>query len=351
MRSFVLLAVLQLGSCHFTMVSPPTWHDAYGLIGTKPGGQCLAGCTGKHAPGQLEKAQGCSCEWYTNWTFVKTPTISRDSPLRTYTDTDRNGNPIGDWTCAGGYCKPWRAPGQAPINSPCGVDGGNAHGCPAGNPSGGNCAGGGYGNGPDSRTYNFSGVVTTTWKAGSTVETAWSITANHGGGFSYRLCKMPAGGKKDLTEECFQKNILTAVGDHTVVFENKTRSTFPAVRTTKDTFPAGSQWTRNPIPACKGPGGGSLLGSGSKCNGYQFPPPLGADKVPNVLGGFGNNDGDGGAHPGGVFYWHVVDKLQVPASLEPGSYVLSLRWDCEQTPQVWLSCSDIKITASDDVMV
>jgi predicted carbohydrate-binding protein with CBM5 and CBM33 domain len=41
----------------------------------------------------------------------------------------------------------------------------------------------------------------------------------------------------------------------------------------------------------------------------------------------------------------VVDQVQVPADLSPGKYVLSLRWDCEQTPQVWFSCADISITA------
>ena len=32
----------------------------------------------------------------------------------------------------------------------------------------------------------------------------WSVFANHAGGYSYRLCKMPHGGIKQLTEECFQ---------------------------------------------------------------------------------------------------------------------------------------------------
>ena len=26
-------------------------------------------------------------------------------------------------------------------------------------------------------------------------------------------------------------------------------------------------------------------------------------------------------------------------------YVLSFRWDCEQTPQVWTTCSSIRVTA------
>jgi hypothetical protein len=38
-----------------------------------------------------------------------------------------------------------------------------------------------------------------------------------------------------------------------------------------------------------------------------------------------------------------VDTLMVPADLVPGDYVLGWRWDCEQTPQIWASCSDITL--------
>ena len=79
-----------------------------------------------------------------------------------------------DWT----KTHPWRAPGTAAVHSPCGIDGGNPTGCPAGNPSPAGCAGGGYGNGPDARAFNFTDVVTTDWKRGSVVEAAWGITAN-----------------------------------------------------------------------------------------------------------------------------------------------------------------------------
>ena len=79
-----------------------------------------------------------------------------------------------DWT----KTHPWRAPGTAAVHSPCGIDGGNPTGCPAGNPSPAGCAGGGYGHGPDARAFNFTDVVTTDWKRGSVVEAAWGITAN-----------------------------------------------------------------------------------------------------------------------------------------------------------------------------
>ena len=37
------------------------------------------------------------------------------------------------------------------------------------------------------------------------------------------------------------------------------------------------------------------------------------------------------------------DLVEVPETLEPGEYVLSFRWDSQQTPQVWNSCANIKI--------
>ena len=49
---------------------------------------------------------------------------------------------------------------------------------------------GGYGFGPDARVYRFRDVVETEWQRGSVVEAAWGIWANHGGGYSYRLCSL-----------------------------------------------------------------------------------------------------------------------------------------------------------------
>ena len=121
------------------------------------------------------------CEWYSNWTHIPgAPTIPDDSPLRTYKDVGGS-----DWTVK----NPWRAPGTAPIFSPCGIDGGNPKGCqhPDGSPvskDGSGCGGGGYGHGPDSREIEWTSVVTTEWKAGAKVKVGWSIAANHGGGYS-----------------------------------------------------------------------------------------------------------------------------------------------------------------------
>ena len=41
--------------------------------------------------------------------------------------------------------------------------------------------------------------------------------------------------------------------------------------------------------------------------------------------------------------WGIKDLVQVPESLEPGRYVLSFRWDTQNTPQVWNTCANIEI--------
>ena len=41
--------------------------------------------------------------------------------------------------------------------------------------------------------------------------------------------------------------------------------------------------------------------------------------------------------------WAFKDLVEVPETLAPGEYVLSFRWDCQRTPQVWSGCANIKI--------
>merc|ERR1711879_270120 len=46
------------------------------------------------------------------------------------------------------------------------------------------------------------------------------------------------------------------------------------------------------------------------------------------------------------FSFGIVDRVKIPASLEPGPYVVSFRWDCEQSAQIWNQCSDVNIKGS-----
>ena len=45
----------------------------------------------------------------------------------------------------------------------------------------------------------------------------------------------------------------------------------------------------------------------------------------------------------GGTHWAFKDLVEVPEDLEAGEYVLSFRWDCQQSPQVWNSCANIQI--------
>ncbi len=40
----------------------------------------------------------------------------------------------------------------------------------------------------------------------------------------------------------------------------------------------------------------------------------------------------------------IMDKVEIPDNIKPGKYVLGWRWDCEESTQVWSSCSDVTIT-------
>lgn len=78
---------------------------------------------------------------------------------------------------------PWRAPGMAPVADPCGVASG--------------------GNNPDVNTYTavpagYRGgdhalkvlpeQEATLWQAGGVAQVGWGLSAQHSGGYSYRLC-------------------------------------------------------------------------------------------------------------------------------------------------------------------
>jgi len=306
----IFLALLQLVQSHGGMVHPPIWFDAGGQVGMKSYQQCQTG----------------NCMWFTNYTFNTNSgnaPIGEFSPLRTYYHMSYESLKYN----------PWFSPGSAPIFSPCGINGGNPNGCNGGK----DCPGGGFGYGPDAINESYPYSKTTTWKAGSVVEAAWGIIANHGGGYSYRLCKVPNQGHAGLTEDCFQKGHLDFYGDSSWVQygeDKQNRTEIPALRTDKGTIPFKSQWTRNPIPACIGPAGGYMDSTPDCPKGTQFDPPS-----PGLYG-YGEIMSAPGA---ATFGFNIVDKLQIPSNLESGEYVLSFRWDCEQTSQVWNTCSNIFI--------
>jgi hypothetical protein len=56
------------------------------------------------------------------------------------------------------------------------------------------------------------------------------------------------------------------------------------------------------------------------------------------------DDQDGGGRTGIQYAPEIIDYLLIPKTLPAGEYVLGWRWDCEQSNQIWQSCSDVTIT-------
>ena len=95
--------------------------------------------------------------------------------------------------------------------------------------------------------------------------------------------------------------------------------------------------------------------AGAPCDKGQFEPILKGvipahpvyAKTPGLYG-----FGPGAAHPTAAeaafwterFAFNIVDKVEIPAGIPAGEYVLGLRWDCEQTPQIWSNCADVTVT-------
>ena len=87
-------------------------------------------------------------------------------------------------------------------------------------------------------------------------------------------------------------------------------------------------WAMNPIPR-------SATGFDTQCGEMHAP------KCPNAKGFPCAGGGETG-----LGNLEIVDSVAIPADLSAGEWVLGFRWDCEESNQVWLSCSDITVTAA-----
>ena len=223
-----------------------------------------------------------------------------------------------------------------------------------------------------------------TWLRGSIVEASWALYANHGGGYSYRLCKRdPTKPVDGITEDCFQGTPLDFVGNLTTIrYPNgeKPPFTIPAVSTNVGTHPAGSMWRKNPVPMCNcdlgylcGVKDAGVAAAGTRGAGaYKPTADVGPVDAKTMFTPYNKtnfhpgqtssvcptgvqypsmwDDGLGGPpyEPGtgmqqSTYRYEMIDELKVPTNIPAGEYVLSWRWDCEETPQVWNSCADLKI--------
>ena len=145
-----------------------------------------------------------------------------------------------------------------------------------------------------------------------------------------------------LDEACFMKTPLDFEEGSTLKWDDGSTEEIAAM----DVFdipgqptvkPPGSMWRMNPLP---------VNPTEFHDPRYDFAPPCKAGaqppvRAPMAVGEYGHNPGPcAGNWPTTVT---ILDKVRVPADIEPGEYVLSWRWDCELTAQVWNACSDVTI--------
>merc|ERR1712166_1327030 len=247
---------------------------------------------------------------------------------------------------------PWRAPGKAPVFDSCGMAGGRwteAFNAAAFNTTKFAKMGD---LGSEVLAPRPSGTV---WKRGSTAKTRWQLTANHGGGYIYRLC--PA--DSPLTEECFQQTELKWATD-THVLRLADASKDVEIKAKVVTQGGGTGWRLNPFPnvrtdpcdynvtlhdgadhhckfSCPGCGAPLYAADAScpdVCSKHYPGTPDGRKPTlpfPNPIPGIDTHS------------FAVEDTVVVPADITAGEYVLGWRWDCDHSSQVWNTCADITI--------
>jgi len=299
----LLLALLPVVSGHGGMLWPPSWQD------------------GKKVP--LEEITSF---WVPDDPMLKDPASGRNIGNLKAWLTDQaylggngeeyegTGN-ITNTECAyketkTNWCAklkvPWASPGHAlSLGGGCGIFGGNPYGCPAHNdtrPPGSKCGQykrprGTFAFGSSALELDFPNAATTEMELGSWQDVAWVANGGHWGGYTYRLCKLPPGGKTGITEECFAKNVLKFARDYTmmrIITEPGKWWKVEQDDLTKGTYPAGSAWRHV----------------------AQIDPDNGILRKDTVI---------------------------IPRDLPEGEYVLSFRWDT-QAPQIWVSCANIRLT-------
>jgi len=272
-----------------------------------------------------------------------------DPRLRTYNTQAECGSAADFY-----FYSPWRAPGSAPVIDACGSAGGRHPGQGIGG------AGASFQNSSlfklgDMGSKIPPGPSQATWKAGSNVEVGWTVMANHGGGYSYRLAPVDS----DLSEATFQKMPLDFVGPSILRWDGDrtTEHAFDAFQVSEGTTPAGSQWRKNPIPPApwewprKGVSFEPVCEESEECRKAVFGLNLkdGMCRCSGYSTGATPNRPQSQAHAIGLLpNLDIVDQLHIPADIKPGRYVLGWRYDCEETDQIWQSCSDVTIVAADE---
>ena len=265
----VLMSTVPPSASHSSLLIPPARNAidkalapwSKGSFGPGEFGDDAWGCNCINATtkGPVPCEVGQSCFWFSNGCSIGCPTCDGGNSSGTNPNTvDRCGsgakatlNPAlrtyNRHTVPGSAedlykHNPWRAPGTAPVFDACGMAGGNYR------KVGGEAK---YSKTANAKQGDLGSKVLppapsgTVWQAGGTEQTAISIRANHGGGYSFRLC--PAA--EPLTEACMQKMPLQFVpGRQALRWSNGTDLVIKGQYTTAGTTPKGSSWAMNPLP-------------------------------------------------------------------------------------------------------
>ena len=302
----IFLLVVALVNGHGNMVKPFAWWDAnqHGWFYDENGKDADVGCCTLDLPqdtvftNQTGRCPDCMKMWFTAKTEIPGEAtlgsgMSQPEVLCIGQEAENDPDEMAK--------KPWSAPGTAFIHSPCGTLGAAPNGCKDdGVGEFGECCGescGKFAMGGNAENYEWPNMPVTEWAAGSFQEVAWFVHANHAGGYSYRLCKMPKGGISEVTEECFQQIPMEFVGkeqwvEYRIDANTGKRTKLQAKQTHAGTYPEGSMWRANPLLPDREEGGSQDYGMG-----------------------------------------HVIDYVEVPADLEPGEYILSHRRDTSEIHQ------------------
>ncbi|KAF1850607.1 carbohydrate-binding module family 20 protein [Cucurbitaria berberidis CBS 394.84] len=162
-----------------------------------------------------------------------------------------------------------------------------------------------------------------TYTGGSTVDVQWCVDANgdHGGMFTYRICQdqalvdklltpgyLPTEAEKQAAEDCFRAGELkcTDVAGQTCGYNPDCQQGQPC-------------W-RNDWFTCKG------FNDGPRCKGVDNAALNSC--FTSIAGGY-----------------TVSSKIKIP-NYTSNHTLLSFKWNSFQTPQIYLTCADIKITGS-----
>ena len=303
----LLLCIIPLAAGHGGMMWPPSWWDS-----KKVPLEEQASWHGdiRADPPVIDPSSGRPMRNIKQWLTDRVYLGGIGNEYENYgdmslaTSADCNGKNSGFcWRRA-----PWASPGHAlSLGGGCGVFGGNPDGCYKGNtlipgPRGSQCPGDVFSFGSSALDLDFPNAAVTEWEVGSSQDVAWLSNGRHWGGYTYRLCKLPPGGKKDITEECFARNVLKFATNYTMMRHSyeprkwwKVDLTGDKADLTQGTYPPGSAWRR----------------------------------VTQITGN------------GDAFLWK--DTVVIPQDLPEGDYVLGFRWDTVN-PQVWVSCANVRLT-------